>query len=61
MVVKTTSGGAFNIHGLPAANYGLKYTTASQYDVDLEDVVITPGETLTTGLPTAGVITVFAR
>ena len=61
VVVKTTSGGAFNIHGLPAANYGLKYTTASQYDVDLEDVVITPGETLTTGLPTAGVITVFAR
>jgi hypothetical protein len=54
-------GATFSIHGLPAGQYGIKYATASQYNVDLPDVVLSSGEDLTTNIPAAGVITVFAR
>lgn len=61
VVVKALSGGAFGIQGLPAGTYGLKYTTGSEYGVDLPDVVVVPGQTLTASIPTAGVITIYAR
>ena len=40
VVVKATAGSAFSIDGLPAGSYGIKYTTVSQYDVDLPDVTL---------------------
>jgi hypothetical protein len=61
VVVKATTGGTFNILGLPAGTYGIKYTTASQYDVDLPDAVINAGQSLTTSIPTVGVLTVYRR
>jgi hypothetical protein len=61
VVLKAGVGATFSIHGLPAGQYGIKYTTASQYDVDLANVILSSGENLTTSIPAAGVITVYAR
>ena len=61
VVVKAGSGGSFSIQNLPAGTYGIKYTTASQYNVDLTDVTITPGQSLSTNITAAGVITIYAR
>jgi len=59
VVVKADINGTFDIVGLPAGQYGIFYTTNSQYDVHLNDVTINTGETLTTSIPAAGVITVY--
>lgn len=61
VVVKALTGGSFNIVGLPAGTYGIKYTTATQYNVDLTDTVVPMGGNLATNIPSAGVITVYAR
>jgi hypothetical protein len=61
VVVKSTGGGTFDIRGLPAGNYGIKFTTATQYNVDLPDVAIGDGQALATSIPGDGVITVYAR
>jgi hypothetical protein len=59
VVVKAASGGSFNIQGLPAGTYGIKFTTASQYDVDAAPVTISAGQLVVTSIPAAGVITVY--
>ncbi len=61
VVVKCTSGGPFSIGGLPAGTYGLKYTTAGAYDVDLPDQTIYAGQTVTTAMPQAGVLTAYSK
>jgi hypothetical protein len=61
VVVKAGSGGSFSVQDLPAGTYGIKYTTASQYNVDLSDVAINAGQNLVANIPGAGVITIFAR
>jgi hypothetical protein len=61
VVVKANRGGAFSVQGLPAGTYGVKYTTASQYDVDAADQTIVAGQALEASIPDTGVITVFAR
>ena len=61
VVVKAGGSGAFNIQGLPGGLYGVKYTTANQYNVDLADISITGGQTLSTAIPAAGVITIYAK
>jgi hypothetical protein len=61
VVVKAAAGGAFNIQGLPAGTYGIKYTTASQYNIDLNDVTLKSGQPLNANIPAAGVITIHAR
>lgn len=61
VVVKANSGGSFSIQGLPAGTYGIKYTTNSQYNVDLTDITIGAGQSLTTNIPATGVITIYAR
>ncbi len=60
VVVNASTGGSFNIQGLNSDTYGIKYTTASQYDVDLPNVSIGAGQTLSTSIPAAGVITIYA-
>lgn len=60
VVVKCTAGGSFNIGGLPAGTYHIRWTTASQYDQAESDQVIGGGGTITTSIPAAGVLTVFA-
>jgi hypothetical protein len=59
VVVKAASGGSFKIHGLSAGTYGVKYTTAKQYDVDMPAVNISPGQPLDANIPDAGVITIY--
>jgi hypothetical protein len=61
VVVKAGSGGDFTIDGLPTGAYGIKYTTAGEYDIDLPDQSISAGEYLTAGIPNAGVLTVYQR
>jgi hypothetical protein len=60
-VVKTTAGGSFNVVGLPAGTYGIKYAAGSRYDFDLPDQTIGSGGIVTTNIPDAGVITIYAR
>jgi chitodextrinase len=61
VVVKCDAGGAFVIRQLPAGTYGVKYTTAGQYDVDLPDQVIGAGQALSVSIPAAGVLTAYAK
>jgi hypothetical protein len=61
VVVKAVSGGSFSIAGLPAGTYGIKYTTSSQYDIDVADVAIAAGANVNTSIPAAGVITVYGK
>lgn len=59
--VKAITGGSFNLFGLPAGIYGIKYTTGSQYNVDLPDQIISAGGVVTTSIPAAGVITIYGK
>jgi hypothetical protein len=61
VVVKASKGGSFSIGGLPADTYAIKYTTPSQYDVDLPDAVIGGGQSLTASIPDGGVITIYGK
>jgi len=63
VIVKADSGGDFSISGLPTGTYGIKYTTntGSGYDVDLSDENLPAGQILTTNIPAAGAITVYAK
>jgi hypothetical protein len=61
VVVNATAGGTFYIEGLPAATYGVTYTTSSELNVAAPDVVLAAGRLLRADIPNAGVITVFAR
>src|SRR5690606_4765978 len=61
VVVKASGGGSFTVGGLPAGRYGVKYTTASEYDVDLPDVNVDASEAVSASIPGAGVVTIFRR
>jgi hypothetical protein len=61
VVVKASTAGSFQIQGLAAGTYGIKYTTETQYDADLPDVTIGAGGLLEASIPAAGVITLHGR
>lgn len=61
VVVKTADDGSFTVVGLPVGTYGIKYTTVSQYNIDLPDVTISGTQTLSTSIPNAGIITVYRK
>lgn len=61
VVVKASAGGTFSVSGLPAGTYGIDYTTSSAYMVPLANQTVAAGQVLTTAIPAAGVLTVFAR
>ena len=60
-VVDATMAGSFTLVGLPTGTYGIKYTTGGQYNIDLPDQTLTSGQTLSTTIPAAGVLTVFQK
>lgn len=60
-VVKTDASASFAVQGLPAGTYGIKYTTLTQYDVDVADVTITSGQAVNTAIPGPGVLTVYGK
>ncbi len=59
VVVKAAGGGELTVAGLPAGTYGIKYTTESEYDVDLPEATIAAGDSLSAAIPDKGVITVY--
>ncbi len=59
VVVKCTAGGEFSIGGLTAGVYGIKYTTASEFDVDLPEQDIQAGQAVVAQIPQTGVLTVY--
>jgi glucose/arabinose dehydrogenase len=67
VVVKASAGGTFTIGNLPSGTYGIFYTTGpdgltvTNYDVNLADQSITAGRSLSTSIPAAGVITIYAK
>jgi hypothetical protein len=61
VVVDASQGGTMSINGLKPGTYGLKYTTASQYNVDLPDVTVGAGQSLSASIPAAGVITIYDK
>jgi hypothetical protein len=61
VVVKASAGGAFSVGGLPAGTYGIDHTTAAEYMRPLGNVTITGSQAVTTSIPAAGVLTIFAR
>jgi len=61
VVIKADQAGSIAINGLPAGTYGIKYTTNTQYNVDLAAVAISAGQPLVTSIPAVGVITVYAQ
>ncbi len=60
-VVSAGVSGSFSIEGMPAGTYGIKYTTGTQYNIDLPDVTIDTGQLLDTSIPDTGVITVYGK
>ncbi len=61
-IVRAISGGAtFSVNGLPAGKYGIKYATSAQWDIDLPDQTISSGGAITTSIPAAGLLTIYAR
>jgi hypothetical protein len=61
VVVNASAGGQFTVGGLPAGTYGIDYTTASDYMKPLPDVSVSASQALSTSIPAAGVLTIFAR
>ena len=61
VVVKAAASATnFTIGGLPANTYGIFYTTSSAYNQVLSNQTITAGQNITTSIPAAGVITIYA-
>jgi hypothetical protein len=61
VVVKANEAGSLLIQGLPPGTYGIKYTTANQYDIDQPDATVSTGQTLSASIPQPGVITIYAK
>ena len=67
VVVKAGAAGSFDVQGIPAGIYGIKYTwgtnasSPTAYDVDLADVQIGEGGMVSASIPGKGVITVYEK
>ena len=61
VVVKADRDGSFSVSGLPAGTYGVSYTTNSRYDVNLADITIGSGQSLSASVPAAGVVTIYKK
>ncbi len=61
VVVRATAGASFTVTGVPAGTYGIKYSTPSQYNMDLADVTIGSSGTVPASIPGAGVITIYGK
>jgi len=61
VVLKADASQSFTIAGLPAATYGLKYATQTEWDVDLPDQTVAAGQTVAASIPGEGVITIYRK
>lgn len=60
-VVISATVGTFSVGGLPADTYGISYSTSTQYNVSLSDVVLGAGQLLNTSIPSAGALTIYGK
>jgi hypothetical protein len=60
-VVVVKGSGPFTVSGLPPGAYGQFYSTASAFNVQLPDVLMTLGGLLSASLPEEGVLTIHSR
>ncbi len=58
VVVKADSDATIIVNGLPAARYGVTYTTSSEYDVALPEVTLGTGGSIMANIPDKGVMTI---
>lgn len=59
-----SAAGSFSVTGLPAGTYGVMYSSTSntsQIGVQAPDVTIGAGQALTTSVPSAAVVTIYAK
>lgn len=61
VVVKADGAGEFHVKGLPSGTYGVKYATASEWDIDAPDAILGDGYVLNASIPAAGVLTIYRR
>lgn len=61
VVVSSTAAASLSVQGLPAGTYGARYTTTTATDVPLPDQAISAGQLVTGSIPSAGVITFYAK
>ena len=59
MPIKFEAEGVLTVENLPAGTYGIKYTTESEYDVDLPNQTIPAGGAITFNMPATGVATIY--
>ena len=59
VVVKATNKRSFNVKGLPAGTYGVRYTTDSEVHADGGQFTVGQGEALNTQIPARGALTIF--
>jgi len=59
VVVKASRGGSFSVEGLPAGSYGIRYTTSFQYDQAQPEQTIVSGQSISTSIPSEGVLTIY--
>lgn len=60
VVVKAAAPGTVSVQNLPPGKYAVSYTTSRQRDVKAPESTLKAGETLKTGIPEAGVLSVYA-
>ena len=61
LVVKADVSGTVSVQGLPSGIYSISYTTAQQADVKLPDISLENDNALNAAIPSAGVITIYAK
>ena len=61
VVIKATSAQSFTVGNLPTATYHVRYTTGAETDTNAGDQAITAGNDLSTSIPAAGVIAIYAE
>jgi hypothetical protein len=61
VIVSADSEGAFELRGLPGGQYGIKYTTSSEFDVDQPDIFLSNNQSVRLSIPEAGVLTVYGK
>lgn len=61
VVVKATSAQSFTVGDLPTGTYAIHYTTATETNTILTPQSITAGQDISTSIPAAGVIAIYAN
>ncbi len=61
VVINSRDAESFDISGLPDGIYGVSYSTASDNNVELSDLVVSNGQSLSLNIQAEGVMTIFQK